>query len=117
MTFGLREDDVNYIVKTLMQFPQIESASIFGSRAKGTHKPGSDIDIAIYGEEITFDVISKLHSMLENESPMPYMFDIVDYTHLSHKELKEHIERVGKVLYKKTVVPVDGNTEIEEISG
>lgn len=100
-----------------MQFPQIERAAIFGSRAKGNYKPGSDIDIAIYGEEITFDVISKLHSMLENASPMPYMFDIVDYTHISHKVLKEHIERVGKVFYKRTVLPVDGNNEIEEISG
>ncbi|CAB1241813.1 hypothetical protein CLOSBL3_10403 [Clostridiaceae bacterium BL-3] len=31
---------------------------------------------------------------------MPYFFDIVDYTHLNHQKLKEHIDRVGKIIYK-----------------
>ncbi|MDI3534924.1 MAG: hypothetical protein PWQ82_1289 [Thermosediminibacterales bacterium] len=42
-----------------------------------------------------------LHAMLEEKGPLPYFFDIVDYTHLSHKGLKEHIDRVGKVIYEK----------------
>lgn len=37
----------------------------------------------------------------QDESPMPYLFDIVDYTHLEHKELKEHIDRIGKMIYEK----------------
>jgi hypothetical protein len=59
-----------------------------------------DVDIAIYGDKITFDILSKLHADLEYESPMPYFFDIVDYTHLNHQKLKEHIDRVGKIIYK-----------------
>ncbi|MEW4901747.1 nucleotidyltransferase domain-containing protein [Clostridium tetani] len=45
---------------------------MFGSRAKGNYKPGSDIDIAIYGENINLDILSKLNSILEEKSPMPY---------------------------------------------
>lgn len=101
MSFGLKEFDLRYIVGTIEKFPEIKKAVIFGSRAKGNYKPGSDIDIAIYGEKITFDILAKLHSELEEQSPMPYFFDIVDYTHLNHKELKEHIERVGKVIYEE----------------
>ncbi|MDN5301083.1 MAG: hypothetical protein PWQ60_597 [Thermoanaerobacteraceae bacterium] len=71
------------------------------SRAKGNYKPESDVDIGIYGENITFDTVSALHAMLEEKGPLPYFFDIVDYTHLSHKELKEHIDRVGKVIFEK----------------
>ncbi|EYE87531.1 DNA polymerase III subunit beta [Fervidicella metallireducens AeB] len=104
MNFGLRESDLEYIINTIKHFPEIERAVIFGSRAKGNYKPGSDIDIAIYGEAITFDILSKLHSMLEDESPLPYMFDIVDFTHLNHNELKDHIERVGKVIYEVKIV-------------
>ncbi|WP_414646601.1 nucleotidyltransferase domain-containing protein [Clostridium tetani] len=53
-------------------FDEIEKAYIFGSRAKGNYKPGSDIDIAIYGENINLDILSKLNSILEEKSPMPY---------------------------------------------
>lgn len=58
------------------------------------------MDLAIAGEKITFDIVAKLHSMLEEQSPMPYLFDIIDYTHLEHDELKLYIERVGKIIYK-----------------
>lgn len=99
MSFGLEESDLAYIIETIKKFKVIEKAVIFGSRAKGNYKPGSDIDIAIYGEQITFDTLSALHSMLAEQGPLPYFFDIVDYTHLNHKELKAHIDRIGKPIY------------------
>jgi len=101
MNFGLRESDLAYIIHVLKDFREIEKAVIFGSRAKGNFKPGSDVDIAVYGENITFDTLSSLHERLEEEGPLPYFFDIVDYTHLNHKELKEHIDIVGKVIFQK----------------
>ncbi|RXI47023.1 nucleotidyltransferase domain-containing protein [Clostridium tetani] len=87
------------MVNIISGFDEIEKAYIFGSRAKGNYKPESDIDIAIYGENINLDILLKLNSILEEKSPMPYFFDIVDYSHLKHKELKEHIDRVGKVIF------------------
>lgn len=101
MSFGLKEQDIKYIISAVGQFNEIKKAVIFGSRAKGNFKPGSDIDIAIYGEDISFDTLSRLHSILEDESPMPYFFDIVDYSHLTHRELKDHIERVGKTIFER----------------
>ena len=64
------------------------------------YKPGSDINIAIYGKNITFDILAKLHWLLEDESPMPYQFDVVDFAHSNHEELKEHIERMRKIIYE-----------------
>jgi len=101
MNFGLKKFELDYIIDAIKKFHEIERAAIFGSRAKGNYKPGSDVDVAIYGDYITFDTLSALHSMLEEQGPLPYFFDIVDYTHLSHKELKEHIDRVGRVFYEK----------------
>jgi uncharacterized protein len=99
--FGLKETDIEFIKKSLSSFNEIEKAVIFGSRAKGSYKPGSDIDIAIFGDNINFDIIARLHSQLEEQSMMPYFFDIVDYTHCDKIEIKEHIDRVGKIIYKK----------------
>lgn len=101
MIFDLSEKDIAFIVSVLRQFPEVVKSSIFGSRAKGTQKPGSDVDIAVYGEHITFTTVAKIHSLLEEQSPMPYMFDVVDYTHLSHEKLREHIDRVGQVFFNK----------------
>jgi uncharacterized protein len=99
MTFGLREEDMDYIVSAISRFEEIEKALIFDSRAKGNNKPGSDVDIALVGENINFSIVSRLHALLEDESPMPQFFDIVDYSHLSHLKLKEHIDRVGIIIY------------------
>lgn len=100
MEFGLRQSDLEYIIEKISEFNEVERAVIFGSRAKGNYKHGSDIDMAIMGEKIDFNVVSKLHSLLEEQGPLPYLFDVVDYTHLNHAELKEHIDRVGKVIYE-----------------
>lgn len=101
MKFGLSESDLEYIVDTIKKFNEIKKATIFGSRAKGNFKPGSDIDIAIFGDDITFNTLSSLHSMLEEQSPLPYLFDIIDYTHLKHNDLKEHIDRVGSTIFER----------------
>lgn len=101
MKFGLRDFDLKYIIEAISKFSEIEKAVIFGSRAKGNYKSGSDIDIAIYGEHINFNVLSILHANLEEESPMPYLFDIVDYTHSENEDIKEHIDRVGVIIYIK----------------
>lgn len=103
MDFGLRKSDIDYIIEVISNFLEIEKAVIFGSRALGSYKPGSDVDIALYGEKITFDTVATLHSMLEDQGPLPYFFDVVDYTHLEHKELKEHIDRVGKVIFRRNM--------------
>lgn len=102
MNFGLRDKDLDYIMQSILQFPEIEKAAIFGSRAKGNNKPGSDVDIAIWGNDVSFSTVAKLHAILEEESPMPYFFDIVDYTHLNHLELKRHIDRAGSVFFTRS---------------
>ncbi|MGL5084360.1 MAG: nucleotidyltransferase domain-containing protein [Clostridium sp.] len=98
---GLIESDLEYIIECIKDFEEINKATVFGSRAKGNYKIGSDIDICIYGEKITFTVISKLHSMLEEVGPLPYMVDIVNYEELKNDKIIEHIDRVGVVIFKR----------------
>lgn len=96
---GLTEVDLAYITKCMEAFEEIKKAVVFGSRAKGNYKIGSDIDIAIFGENITFTTLAALHTMLEDEGPMTYMIDVVDYKTLTNEDLKEHINRFGIVVY------------------
>ncbi len=92
--FGLTERDMQTIRDILKKYPEVITVWLFGSRAKGTFKKGSDIDLAIMNEGVNNEMISRIKSDFEASS-LPYRVDITNYSELGHKKLKEHIERVG----------------------
>ncbi|NLP31253.1 MAG: nucleotidyltransferase domain-containing protein [Clostridiales bacterium] len=101
MNFGIPTKSMDMIIHALKRNNEIEQAAFFGSRAMGNFKKGSDIDIAIYGENITMEMLNQLSVELNEKLPLPYYFDIVHYESLTHQELKNHIDAYGKVFYKK----------------
>jgi predicted nucleotidyltransferase len=96
MKFGLPEESLKKIKQAINKFPEIEQAIIFGSRAMGNYRKGSDVDIAICGKNINHIIENRLSSLLNEELPLPYFFDVVDYTHLTHTKLTAHIKEFGK---------------------
>lgn len=102
--FGLLDRDIIIIREVMNAFPQISEAVIFGSRAMGNYKIGSDVDIAVIGNEITRDIIIRLSGILNEEKGTPYFFDILDYNKINNDELKKHIDENGKVIYDRKVV-------------
>lgn len=92
---------MNIIIDVLKAYPLIEEAIIFGSRAKGTQKPGSDVDIALKGPGVEF-LTAQVSGILNEETPLPYTFDVVAFDTLENKALKEHIQRVGISFYSKS---------------
>lgn len=96
MKFGLRTTDITILKGIFKEFSQIHEVLIFGSRAMGNNKMGSDIDIALKGE-ITDKVMRGVRMELE-DSPLPYFFDVVNYGDITHQKLKDHIDEFGKVL-------------------
>ncbi len=99
--FGIYDNSYNLIVKTFSMYTKIEKAIIFGSRAMGNYKKGSDIDIAIIGEKIDFETTSRLHGMLNEELPIPYFVDVVNFNTIKVQELKQHILNIGIIVYEK----------------
>jgi len=97
---GLSSKTIKYIIQVLSEFPAIKQALFFGSRAMGNYKKGSDIDIALKGDAITFNLVNSVHEKLENDIPVPYFFDVVDYKDLKNMDLKNHIDTQGKVFYE-----------------
>lgn len=97
--FGLLDRDIKYILQAISKLKEIERAVIFGSRAMGNYKKGSDVDIVVMGNNITKDTILQLDEYLNEIYPLPYFFDIINYNEISNKKLKEHIDKVGKEIY------------------
>lgn len=99
-TFGLTERDSTTISDILRKYPEVIEVYIFGSRAKGTNKQYSDIDLAIMKGNAGDKTILKIKSDLD-DSTLPYSVDLIDYINLTQTELKEHIDRVGILFYKR----------------
>jgi predicted nucleotidyltransferase len=99
--YGLLDRDIKFIIKALKNYIEIDKAVIFGSRAIGNYKKGSDIDLAIFGEKIDRNIIIKLNDDLNEKYPLPYFFDIINYNDISNKELKDHIDNLGKLIYNR----------------
>lgn len=97
--FGLIDSDIRFIKLALEKFAEIEYGIIFGSRAMGNYKKGSDIDIAIKGEGITSKTLYNLSDLLNEEYPLPYFFDLIHYESISNTNLKAHIDKEGKIIY------------------
>ena len=89
--------DLELVRSVLRQHPEIESATLFGSRAKGTHTPRSDVDLALAGPLGALGAAA-IAAELE-ELPLPYRFDVHALAAISHAPLLEHIRRVGVVIY------------------
>lgn len=99
--FGLTDKSYQIILKSLKEIPEIEKVLIFGSRAMGNFKPGSDVDLALKGAKLTDRILSQVSQKLSEELPVPYLFDIVIYETIENLDLKKHIDEQGKLFYSK----------------
>ena len=99
--FGLLDTEIETIIEALNKHPKVERAYIFGSRAKGNFKNGSDVDIALKGIGLDFDTLSKISYFLNEETNMPYKFDVLIYEGISEPILQKHIDRVGIEFYNR----------------
>jgi uncharacterized protein len=96
--FGLKPDDIQKIINVIHRYPQIYKAVIYGSRAKGNFKNGSDVDISIFCSEK--DINFRITGELNEETLMPYHFDVVNYLSIKNEDLKKQIDKFGVVIYE-----------------
>lgn len=99
--FGLKTEDLNKIREVFKQFSQIQAVKIYGSRAKGNYREGSDIDLTLFGENIDLSLLNQLSAELD-DLLLPYLFDISVYKKIENPDLLEHINRVGQTLFLQT---------------
>ena len=101
MRFGLKEETIAKICSVFEKFPQVEKVILYGSRAMGNYKNGSDIDITLIGgDDLTLQVLFKIIDEID-DLMLPYSFDISLYKHINDKDVIDHIQRVGQIFYTK----------------
>ena len=98
--FGLSNNTIEELCSIFKEYPNIEEALVFGSRAKGTYHNGSDIDIALKGQNITYNQILDIYVKID-DLDLLYKIDLLSYNDKVGTPISEHIDRVGKVFYSK----------------
>lgn len=104
MKFGLSDMDFEKINLVFTKFPTIRKVLIYGSRAKGNFREGSDIDLALFGNHLENETIFQLVNEMD-ELNLPYLFDFCIYDQLDSTNFKEHIDRIGQVFYSNNERP------------
>jgi predicted nucleotidyltransferase len=99
-SMGLSAGTLEQICATLARFPQVAQGVLYGSRAKGNFKPGSDIDLTLRGDGLTPSLLGDIDMALD-DLLLPYEIDLSIYEQLGHAELLAHIDRVGRVIYQR----------------
>jgi predicted nucleotidyltransferase len=98
--FGLPDKTVNLINENFAKYPKIENGLIYGSRARGYYKNGSDVDLTILGDISQKD--KNRISGLIDDLPIPYMCDLSVFKNIKNENLIEHIERIGQTFYQRS---------------
>ena len=98
--FGLSQATIDTINQIFKKYPAITKVIIYGSRAMGTYKNGSDIDLTIIDYQLKDQDYTQLFVDLDDLF-IPYTFDLSLYREIDNEDLKAHIQRVGQVFYER----------------
>ena len=103
MEFGLNNQEIKILRDVLASVPEVEEAIIYGSRARGTNKVASDIDITLKGSNLTYLQLALIDAKID-DLYLPYFVDLSLFSMIKNTDLIESIEREGKVLYSNSVL-------------
>lgn len=96
---GLHANELQTMQTIFAQDDKIKEVILFGSRALGTYRVSSDVDLALKGN-IDIDTVASLKYTLEEKTLMPYFFDIINYHTINNDALRKHIDTFGETIWK-----------------
>lgn len=102
MKYGLDDRTIERMQAVLAAYPEVDKAVLYGSRAKGNYKTGSDIDLTLYGSGLSLTVLHKIENELD-DLLLPYNIDLSVFEQITDPAVIDHIRRVGVVFYEKCV--------------
>jgi uncharacterized protein len=95
---GLFPEETQKLLEVFEAEPSVSKVILYGSRAKGTYREGSDIDLTLKGEALTTDQLLDLAAKID-DLLLPYEVDLSVFDHIDNPELVDHVNRVGKVVF------------------
>ncbi len=98
--FGLKQTTIERIRNVFLAYPEIKEVLLYGSRAMGNYRQGSDIDLTLLGDKLTYTQLSQIETELD-ELMLPYSIDLSLFDHIENQDLVDHIHREGKVFYHR----------------
>ena len=98
--YGLSAGVIEQIKSVFSRWPGVERVILYGSRAKGAYRDGSDLDLTVIGDTVMQSDILKIADELD-DLLLPYKIDLSLMRQIEDKALIEHIKRVGVVFYEK----------------
>ena len=101
MPYGLKDIEMAYLETLFSKNERIERVILYGSRAKGNHKPFSDVVITLVGDELTHEDLNRIILAID-DLLLPYLFDISIFHQIKNDTLIDHINRRGIVIYEKS---------------
>lgn len=93
----LKPDELAMVRAVFRDHPEVKSATLFGSRAKGIHHDRSDVDLVVTGHVEPLRAESIAAEL--DDLPLPYRFEVLPLEHIHDQPLLEHIKRVGILIY------------------
>ncbi len=100
LKYGLNSGVIERINAVFTRWPEVERVILYGSRAKGTHRDGSDVDLTIVGDRLTQSHLLKIANELD-DLLLPYKIDLSLLRQIEDQALLEHIRRVGVPFYEQ----------------
>lgn len=99
MNYGLKESTIAAIQSVFKKYSLVKKVILYGSRAKGNFRNGSDIDLVMVGESLTLSDQFKIETELD-DLLLPYKIDLAIYHKIENPDLIGHIDRVGVVFFE-----------------
>lgn len=96
----LNPAEMEMVLSVFRKHPEVETATVFGSRAKGTHSERSDVDLVVTGDVEPLRAEGIAAEL--DELPLPYRFEVQPLAHIRYRPLLDHIRRVGIQIYPTT---------------
>ncbi len=98
--YGLTSHTIEAVQEVFNRHPEVERAILYGSRAMGNYRSGSDIDISLKGDELDLTLLQRIENELD-DLYLPYKIDLSNYHQISNPDLLKHIDQVGKVFFER----------------
>ena len=101
--FGLKPEVITQINQIFAEYPEISKAILYGSRAKGNYKNGSDIDLTLISDRLNHRQLLQIQNQID-DLLLPYSVDLSIFSTIDNLHLIEHIDRVGITFYERTML-------------
>lgn len=101
MKYGLSDRTLQKIQGVFSHYPQVEKAILYGSRATGAYRNGSDIDLTLCGHALTHSVLSQIDTELD-DLLLPYTIDLSIFHQIDNTAMVEQIQHIGVNFYEKS---------------